>query len=184
MTLNTLISIETYYYIAVFATILFAIKLALFTITGGDGSEVVADFNSEVDTDVSFNFISVQSILAFLMGFGWMGFAGLKQFEFGQIQNLSVAVVVGFLFMLITSGLMFFVKKLEKNVKKDINTALNKIGKAYTKFDPHASGQIEIEINEQLMVVDAINDSDEDINAFEEVKVIKIENNKLYIEKL
>ena len=49
---------KIYYYIALFATILFVIKLVLFATVGGD-TEVAADFNSEIDTDCSFNFISI-----------------------------------------------------------------------------------------------------------------------------
>ena len=56
--------IAVYYYLAIFSTLVFAIKLVMFTITGGD-SEVIADFNSEIDTDCSFNFVSIQSVLAF-----------------------------------------------------------------------------------------------------------------------
>ena len=58
---------QVYYYIALFSTILFVLKLLLFNLFGG-GSEVFADFNMEIDTDPSFNFFSVQSILAFFMG--------------------------------------------------------------------------------------------------------------------
>ena len=53
--------LKIYLYIALFATVLFVLKLIIFSIFGGD-SEVHADFNSEVDTDASFNFISIQSV--------------------------------------------------------------------------------------------------------------------------
>ena len=65
-----------YYYLAIFATIIFTIKLILFTITGGDGTEVSADFTSEIDTDLSFNFLSVQSVLAFFYGIRLDGVCG------------------------------------------------------------------------------------------------------------
>ena len=171
--------IAAYYYLAIFSTLVFAIKLVMFTITGGD-SEVIADFNSEIDTDCSFNFVSIQSVLAFFMAFGWMGYAGLKQFGFSHIVNVLVAILVGLAFMTGTAFLMFSVRKLEKNIKKDYTTALNKIGKAYTHFAPNAEGQIEIDINEQLSVVNATN---EEIKAFTPIKVVKVENDTLFIEK-
>jgi membrane protein implicated in regulation of membrane protease activity len=174
---------KIYYYLAIFATIVFVIKLALFALVGGD-AEVAADFNSEIDTDCSFNFISIQSILAFFMGFGWMGNAALKQFEFGQWLSIAIAIVVGFIFMFMTAYLMFLVKKLEKKVKKDKSTALNQVGKAYTKFEPQGSGQVEVEVNGQLSVVNAKNDSDEEINSFEYVRVTKIVDDILHIEKV
>jgi membrane-bound ClpP family serine protease len=174
---------KVYYYIALFATILFVIKLLLFTIFGGD-TEVIADFNTEIDTDCSFNFLSIQSVMAFFMGFGWMGYAGLQQFEFSQLTALILAIIVGFIFLFTSAGLMFLVRKLEKNVKKDKNTAINQIGRAYINFAPKEKGQVEIEINGQLSVVDAINNSDFEIKAFEFVKVVKVENDILYIEKI
>lgn len=174
---------QIYYYIAVFATILFVIKLAIFTIVGG-GTEVSGDFNTEFDSDSSFSFLSFQSVLAFLMGFGWMGYAGLKQLGLSQMNTLLSAIGVGILFMAVSAALMFGVRKLEKNVKKDKNTAVNKIGKAYTNFQPKGNGQVEININEQIMVVDATNATNEEINAFDNVKVVKVENDLLYIEKL
>jgi membrane protein implicated in regulation of membrane protease activity len=174
---------KVYYYVALFASILFTIKLFLFVIFGG-GSEVITDFNMEIDTDCSFNFLSVQSVLAFFMGFGWMGYAGIRQFGFSQLTTLISSIIVGLVFLFVSAGLMFAVKHLEKKVVKDKTTALNKIGQAYINFAPKSKGQIEIEINGQLSVVDAMNNSDEEIKAFEEVEVVKIENDMLYVEKV
>lgn len=181
---DTATIVAGYYYIAIFATIIFTIKLILFTITGGDGTEVSTDFTSEVDTDFSFNFLSVQSVLAFFMGFGWMGYAGIHQFKLSNWAAFGVAFAVGIAFLLGSAFLMFGVKKLEKNVKKDNSKALNQTGKAYTDFAPKGSGQVEIDINEQLSVVDAVNNTEEEIKAFEMVKVVKVENDLLYIEKV
>lgn len=174
---------KIYFYIAVFSTVVFVLKLIIFTLVGGD-SEVSADFNTETDTDVSFNFISVQSVIAFFMGFGWMGYAGLQQFEFSHLVNLLVAFVVGFIFMFVSAYLMFLAKKLEKNVQKDNSSAINKVGKAYTSFESNSTGQIEIEISGQLSVVNAVNMTDQKINAFDQIKVKKVENDLFYIEKV
>lgn len=174
---------KIYYYVAIFATILFVLKLILFTIVGGD-SEVFADFNTETDTDCSFNFLSSQAIIAFFMGFGWMGYAGLHEFAFGQLRNFLIAFAVGLVFMFVTAFLMFAVKKLEKNVKKDKAATIEKVGKAYTNFEPRANGQIEIEINGQLSVVNANNNTDESINSFDMVRVVKVVDDVLYIEKV
>jgi len=174
---------KVYYYIALFATVVFILKLVIFTFVGGD-SEVSSDFNAETDSDVSFNFISVQSVLAFLMGFGWMGYAGLKQFGMSQIANLLSAFGVGLALLFISAFLMFLTKKLEKNVKKDKSTAMGKVGKAYTSFAPGASGQIEIEVNGQLSIVNALNNTDVQINSFDAVKVVNVADDLLYIEKV
>ena len=174
---------QIYYYIAIFATLVFVIKLIMFTVFGFD-HEVNGDFTTEIDADPSFNFLSLQAILAFLMGFGWMGYAGLNQFEFSQLVTVLSSLAVGLVFMFATAFLMFSVRKLEKSVKKDKSTAIGKTGKAYTDFAPKSAGQIEIEINGQLSVSEAINTTDEEIKAFEIIKVIKVENEVMYIEKV
>lgn len=181
---DTAAIVTTYYYLAIFSTLIFTIKLILFTLTGGDGTEVTTDFTSEIDTDISFNFLSVQSVLAFFMGFGWMGYAGVNQFKFSNWTTFGVAFAVGLIFLFGTAFLMFGIRKLEKNVKKDNSTALNKTGKAYTDFAPKGQGQVEIDINEQLSIADAINNTDEEIKAFERVKVVNVVNDILYIEKI
>lgn len=182
MTISTESIWQVYYYVAMFSTLLFLIKLVLFATLGGD-TEVVADFNSEIDTDCSFNFISVQSVIAFFMGFGWAGYAALKQFALPQLISFGSAFGIGLVFMFLTAFLMFLTKKLEKKVTKDKSTAIGQTAKAYTNFAPHSAGQIEVEINEQLSVVNAFNDTDEDIKSFDIVKVTKVVDDTLYIEK-
>ena len=177
-------AVQYYYYIALFATLLFVIKLIIFSVFGGGDAEVSADFNTETDTDGTFHFISLQTILAFLMGFGWMGYAALNEYNFGQLAAFGSAFGIGLIFLFGTAYLMSLMRKLEKTVKKDKATALDKIGKAYTDFAPKGNGRIEIEINEQITVADAINNTDEEIKAFDAVKVVKVENELLYIEKV
>lgn len=175
---------KVYYYIAIFATVLFICRLILFSFTGGGESEVIADFNTETDTDPSFGFFSFQSITAFFMGFGWMGYAALSQFYFGHKMSFILAFAVGFMFMFTSATLMFMAKKLEKNVSNDKNDALNKVGRAYTSFHPNSNGQVEVEFNGKLQVVNAINSTKESINSFDLIRVIKVQNDILYIEKV
>ncbi|MBR1424015.1 hypothetical protein IJ579_00455 [bacterium] len=173
---------QIYYYVACFATILFIIKLIIFMFIGGD-TEVTTDFNTEFETETSFDFLSLQSVLAFFMGFGWMGYAGLRQLAISQILTLVCAFFVGLIFMFGSAYLMFSVKKLEKNVKKDKKTAIGHTGKSYTNFEPNGSGQVEIEINGQLTVANAVNTQDCTIAAFDLIEVIKVENEVLHIRK-
>lgn len=172
-----------YYYVALFATILFIAKTLIFSVFGGD-AEVHADFTSSVETETSFDFLSIQSILAFLMGLGWMGLTCIKVWALPKIYVLLIPVLFGLLLMCLSSYLMFCVKKLNKHVKKDMTKAIGTTAKAYTNFNGNSEGQIEISINNQLSIENAINAGSDPIKAFDEVKVIKFENNKLYIEKI
>ncbi|MBQ9244766.1 NfeD family protein [bacterium] len=168
--------------ISIFSTLLYIIKLIIFIFIGGD-AEVDSDFDAMTETDVSFSFLSVQSILAFFMGMGWSGLAALVQFNLSAKISLAIALLVGFIFMYITAYLMYSVKKLNQNVKEDITTLIGKTGKAYTAIAPHAEGQIQIDINNKLSIFAAINESDEHIESFSQIKVTRVENNQIYIIK-
>lgn len=175
--------IRTYKYIAVFSTVFFVIKFMFFSVTGGD-AEVSSDFDTISDTDSSFDFLSIQSILAFLMGFGWIGLAALTQWNFQVVYAVILSAVVGFLFMFMSAYLMLRVRALNQVVKPDYEKCLNTTGKAYTTIQPNSDGQIQIEINNKLSIINAVNTSDVKIEAFEQVKVVKVENDKLFIEKV
>ena len=166
--------------VGIFATVFYILKICLFLFTGGD-VEVHSDFTSLSDTDTSFDFISIQSILAFLMGFGWAGLACYTQFNLGTVISCIFAFTFGLIFMFLSAYLMFLIKKLDKKEKIDLQNFVGTVGRAYTSFKPQSQGQIEITLNEQLTVVDAFNMTDEEINAFMPVKIEKIEDNKIYI---
>lgn len=168
--------------ISIFSTVLYIIKLAIFILVGGD-VEVETDFNTVSECDISFNFLSIQSILAFFMGFGWSGLAAIVQFHTGGKIALLIAIIVGLAFMFLSAYLMYSVKKLNKRIVVDYKELINKAGKAYTTFEAKAEGQIEIDLNSKLTTLNAINISDEKINAFSVIKVVKVENNQIYITK-
>ena len=173
---------SSFYYIALISTILFVLKLIIFAFVGGD-TEIEADFSDVTESDTSFEFISIQSILAFLMGFGWMGLACIKHWNLNNIYIILISFAVGFLMMYFTAKMMSTMKKLNHIVKKDFSTCVGLKGRAYTKFAPHAKGQIEITFNDQLSIEEAINNTDKEINSFSNVKVVKYENGILYIEQ-
>ena len=173
---------SVYYYIALISTGLFVLKLIIFTVFGGD-TEIETDFNDSVETETSFNFLSIQSILAFLMGLGWAGLACLLQFNMNSSLAIVISIVFGLLMMWFSAWLMLCIKKLNHTVKKDFSKCVGLSARAYTKFAPHSKGQIEITFNEQLSIEEAINNSDKEINSFSNVKVVKYENGILYIEQ-
>ena len=169
--------------IALFSTVLFMLKLVIFAVVGGD-MELDIDFDSITEAETSFGFLSVQSILAFFMAFGWCGWASFNYLNIGSKLAITIAIITGLFFMWFSAWLMFNIKKLNKKIVIDINELIGKTGKAYTSFEPKEEGKIEITLNNKLSILDAINLSDEKINSFSEIKVEKIEDKKIYIVKI
>ncbi|MBR5555105.1 hypothetical protein IKU74_03725 [bacterium] len=169
--------------VSLFSTACYILKLCLYMVVGGD-MEVDIDFDSLHEVDTSFTFFSIQSMLAFFMGFGWCGLTALNYLNVGSKLAIVVGVVTGLFFMWFSAWLMFNIKKLNKTIVVNVEELVGKTGKAYTTFEPNSDGRIEITLNNKLSILDATNLSEEKIDSFSEIKVEKVENKKIYITKL
>jgi membrane-bound ClpP family serine protease len=173
-----------YFSVALFSTLLFVLKLFVFCDDDFGGEDGIGDSSSHSDSDDAFAFLSLQSILAFLMGFGWSGLAGAREWKLGAALSFAVALGFGCLFMFISAFLMSKLKKLNEINVVDLRECIDRIGKSYTRFSPKSAGQIQIEINGRLATVGAVNNSADEIKSFDIIKVVRVENDVLYIEKI
>lgn len=173
---------DLFFWTGVVSTVLFVIKLSVFLITGGL-SELTADFASITETDTSFNFFTVESLLSFFMGFGWVGLTFYKVWEMPIALSVFAGIAFGILFACLYAYLLINVKKLDESPKVKNNDYIGAQGKAYTNLAPHCEGQAELTINGKLSVIKVFNDTDEEISAFTPVKVVNAQDNKIFIEK-
>lgn len=165
---------------AIFGTIVFLIKTLL---PIDFGTEVTADFNVMSESDASFNLLSIESISAFFMCSGWIGWLCLNQMQYSTKLSALISFGCGAIGMFLFAFLIAQFKKLEHVPCANPEELVNKTGKAYMNFAPRGNSKIQIEFQEKLATLDAINDSDEEIKAFENIKVVKVENNQIYIVK-
>ena len=168
---------KVYFLIAVISTTIFVIKVILMFM-GADDSLDISDDSSD-----AFELVSIQSILAFLMGFGWIGLAARNEWGMNSILSLIVGGLFGFAMMLLVTFLMKQVKKLNKSAKFDINDCIGIIGKAYTDLKPDELGQVQVKVAGKLMIFDAINFTQEKIEFFAPIIVDKVDNNVLIVSR-
>lgn len=112
-----------------------------------------------------------------------MGWAAMEHLHYPVKIAVLISVISGILGMLLFTWLVTLLKKLEHTPKASLDELKDRIGKAYTHFDPKGSGKIQIEFNSRLDTIDAVNESEEYIEAFKQIKVTKIENGVVYIVK-
>ena len=165
---------------AIFGTIVFLIKTFL---PIDFGTEVTADFNVMSESDASFNLLSVESIAAFFMCSGWIGWMCINFMHYSIKLSSVIAFCCGAIGMFLFAFLIAQFKKLEHIPNANPQELVGKTGKAYMTFIAKGNGKIQIEFQEKLATLDAINDSDEEIKAFENIKVVKVENNQIYVVK-
>lgn len=146
-------------------------------------TEVGGGFTTLTETDSSFNLFTLESILSFFMCFGFMGWWAYHYQHLSFKICMIVALVSGFVGMAFFAFLFAQIKKMEFIPKNDLKELINKKGKSYTRFLANSKGQIQIDFNGKLATLDAINASEDEINAFELIEVVKVEDNIIYIKK-
>ena len=177
-----------YFFMAIIATVLFVGQMALMLMGGDTGEFDSIDLEgaSHVTGGESFTLVSVQSILAFLMGTGWVGLAANMEWKWGQWGSLGIAVLFGSLMACLSAFLSMKMKGLKTVKKQNPREAVGKSGRAYTDIPAKGEGigQVEITISEKQQIVQAMG-INEKINSFSPVKVVDIDDSgNLIVEKL
>jgi hypothetical protein len=161
----------TYSAMAAIGTILFLLRL-IAGLFGGDGGDFDTDGSFDAGTDASFTMFSLLSVMAFIMGTGWMGLACRIDWGLGRAPSAFMAVGFGVFMMALASGLMFLTRKLNRNIEVEPKSAIGHTGRAYITIPAKGKGkgQVEVSVSGRLKVVDAVSASDE-IKAFRDVTV-------------
>jgi membrane protein implicated in regulation of membrane protease activity len=178
-----------YWYIAIGATALFVVKM-LMTLVGG-AFDADADFDADaLDVDLdgadvdhgstsAFAFFSVQSILAFLMGFGWMALTAEDSWQLGPVMTFVSGGVFGILLMFLNVYLMFMIRKLNARGNVDLNSCVGRTGRVYLRIPARGdgAGQVEVEVSGRRKVVRALSTGPA-IDSFTEVRVVDVKDNR------
>ena len=170
----------TYVLMAGVGTILFLLRLVV-GLFGGDSG----DFDSDVahsGTDGSFNLFSLLSVLAFIMGTGWMGLAARIDWGLSRPVAVVIAVSFGTLMMFLAAGLMYLTRRLNREVSYDVKTAVGRTGRAYMTVPARGSGQgkVQVSISGRLMTVDAVSTGPA-IAQFTDVKVVDVRDDQTLV---
>lgn len=141
----------------------------------GDIGDVDAggDLDHGGDHDVSV--LSVRSITAFLVGLGWMG-AILTDIGWSLLVVLPLAMVMGFLLMMLVWWFMKLLHSLGEKGNLDYVYAIGETGQVYLPIPPNRekAGKVEVMIQGRLKVVDAFTDDTEKIPNRKKVRVLDI----------
>ena len=156
-----------YLSIGVFALVLFALQ-TLMTLLGGDGHDGQSDFDhggldhggidhgdshQDGGTDEAhgehqehpslafLRFFTLRNLIAFAMGYGWVGYASL-QTGLSSLLALVLGVICGVLLVLVIYKLMRVLYKLESDGTTKMSEAVGQIGEVYLEIDDHSPGKI------------------------------------------
>jgi hypothetical protein len=159
-----------YLIIALVGTLLFLIRLG-FTYFGGAGGDFEVD--GDFDSDASFSYFSVLSILAFFMGAGWMGLACRLDWGFGRLTSSLLSAGFGFAMMVAASGLSYMARRLNLTIDYDVRTAIGRTGRVYLTIPEKGKGhgQVEVSVSGRRKVVNAVSAGPR-LEAFSDVQIV------------
>ena len=180
--LKTTDPLETVFLVcALVSTIFFFIRVVMMLIGIGDHhsddifhaqhAHDVTDHHS----DVAFEMLSINTITAFLMMFGWIGLTCYKQFAMSSLASTGMAFLGGVFCMLITAYLFKLIKKLaSKGSTFTLNDAVGLTATVYQRIPAKGSGRINVVVRGMTREIDAQSEDQVDIESFKTVKVVRL----------
>ena len=160
---------------ALLGTIVFLVRLGLMSIGGlADGIEGVdVDIDCDADVDLgvdveggdstaAFELLSVQSIAAFLMGFGWGGVGGLVGFDWSFPMSMLTGAIFGAGLVWLLGLLMKAMYDLQSSGNVYIQDAVGVQGTVYTNVPARGDGrgQVRVVVNERSRIYNAVSEGD------------------------
>ena len=178
---------------ALLGTAAFLVRLGFMAVGGiGEGVDSVGDVDVDLDTDVdlghdvesgdsteAFKLLSIQSVAAFLMGFGWGGVGGLIGFEWSFPMSLLLGVGFGALLVWLLGILMKAMYDLQSSGNVNIGDAAGLEGQVYANVPARGDGrgQVRVVIDERARIYNAVSDGDA-ITTGSRVRVVQVNDDR------
>ncbi len=115
---------------------------------GGDGA-LDLDLDLDIDTNADhpgaeFGILSIQSISAFFLGYGWVGLAAYRFLDVGFTGAAIIAIIAGIGVAWLMVWLLRTFLKLQNNTNVSIHQAVGLEGEVYATVPPSGTGRGEI----------------------------------------
>lgn len=168
---SLLVEKQIFYAIGLFSLAVLVLQIIL-TILGVGHHD--ADFSGHGDHDSGMGLLTVRTVTAFFVGFGWAGVISLNR-GYSMLVAIGVGTATGLAFLLTTAFLIRNLLRLQStggNV--DYNNAIGSVGSVYVTIPAAEAGggQVELTLQGRLMMVDAYTKATWTLRPNTKVKVI------------
>lgn len=127
------------------------------------------------DHSSGLSFLSVRTITAFFVGFGWTGVILLNH---GYSVPVAIAggMTTGILFLLVTAFLIHNLLRLQSSGNLDYQNAIGVVGSVYTTIPgaERGGGQIELMLQGRLMMAEAYTRAERDLKPGSKARVVEL----------
>ncbi len=172
-----------YFVLAIVSTFAYLLKLGLGFIGGDDPAGLEADgIDAQVDGVGTFSLFSSLSILAFLMGVGWMGLVSRVNWQFGGLLSACLGAGFGVGLLSGTAGMLYGLRRMAHVPRYQARSALGQTAKVYLTIPPkgQGQGQIEVAVSGRRKIMAAVSTADE-IPAFAAARVVDVKKGNVFV---
>ncbi len=163
---------------AVVGTVFFSLRLLLMIFIGDGGLDVEID-GVDGDPSDAFQVLSIQSIAAFMMGFGWGGIAGLRAFGWEWSHSLLFAIAIGLTMVWLLALLLKGMHDLQSDGNVRLESAVGTEGQVYANIPANGTGrgQVQIVVNGRQRTYNAISEG-EAIATSTRIRVMRVNEDR------
>jgi hypothetical protein len=169
-----LIERQIFYGIGIISLGILLIQMLL-TVIGLDGHHD-ADVSGHGDHDSGIGLITVRTVTAFFVGFGWTGVIMLNN-GYSVVAAIAAGSAVGTAFLLATWFLIHNLLRLQSSGGNvDYNNAIGSVGTVYTTIPAAEAGggQLELMIQGRLMMAEAYTKASGSLKPSSKAKVVAL----------
>ena len=169
---SLLLEKQIFYAIGLASISILLIQIVL-TFVGIDSHHDAELTHGEHESGLSF--LSVRTITAFFVGFGWTGAIILNR-GYSVLLAIAGGMLTGILFLLTTAFLIHNLLRLQSSGNLDYRNAMGVVGSVYTTIPgaERGGGQIELMLQGRLMMAEAYTKADHDLKPGSKARVVNL----------
>jgi len=178
---------QIFHAIAIITTLILLVQLVLNLVglsghdadvdaSGADMSaDAAVDHPGDAAHSTGLGILSVRSVTAFFVGFGWAGVVSLRS-GISLPITIVLAFLAGSVFLFVVFYIMKSIFKLSDSGNIQYSNAVGQSGTVYIAIPAAGKGrgQIQVKVQGRLREVDAITDEDEELPTGTAVSVVKV----------
>jgi len=150
----------------------------------GDSGSTDADLSGD-GSDVSFQYLSIQSISAYFMIFGLTGLALHRQSQVSAWLSLLLSVVAGLATLKILAWIYQIINSLQSTGNLDLSHVAGSEGQVYATIPQNGIGQVQIRVEGRIRTFDAQSKDGSSLETGTPVRVVEMRSDhRLIVEKV
>ncbi|MHC4249408.1 MAG: hypothetical protein ACYS9X_09820, partial [Planctomycetota bacterium] len=136
-----------------------------------DVGDAGGDVGDAVESAAAFKLLTLQGITAFLAMFGLVGLACYKA-DLGGALSVGGGIAAGAVSVAIITNLLAALLRLQSSGTISLKNAIGQDGTVYLRIPADGTGKVQVEVQERLMVLEAVSADKVELKTDDKVKVV------------